>query len=83
MNQPCENCPFAASGPGLRLRQSLRPGRWREILLSVRLGQPFFCHKTTNWDAQDEEGDSYIPQGKEQICAGSIEYLRNQPRRAR
>lgn len=42
------------------------------------MGQPFFCHKTTDWDAQDDDGDSdeYIPTGREQVCAGSIEYLK-------
>jgi hypothetical protein len=58
------------------LRKSLQPGRWREILFSVSLGQPFFCHKTTDWDSQDEDSGNYIPTGKEHVCAGSIEWLR-------
>ena len=60
----CADCPFAASGPGLHLRKSLRPGRWREILAGLRRQEHFVCHKTT-----DETGD-----GSNLICAGSIEW---------
>lgn len=76
MNKKCDNCPFATKGPGLRLRKSLRPGRWRGILMGVMMGQLFFCHKTTNEDAQDADSDTYMPVGKEQVCFGSLEYLR-------
>jgi hypothetical protein len=72
MKTLCDNCPFATKGPGLRLRKSLMPGRWRSILLGVRMGQPFFCHKTT---VDQEDDDFYVPQGKEQVCAGSIQWL--------
>ena len=75
MNQLCDDCPFAESGAGLHLRQSLRKGRWRGILMSVRLGQPFYCHKTTNPEG-DNDDDTYTANGKEQLCAGSITYLR-------
>ena len=40
------------------------------------MGQPFYCHKTTDWDSQDEDGEEYIPVGSEQVCFGSIEYIR-------
>lgn len=76
MNKKCDNCPFASKGPGLRLRKSLMPGRWIGILQSIRMGQTFFCHKTTDDDAQDEDGETYYPTGKEQVCFGSLEYLR-------
>lgn len=82
MKKKCDNCPFASCGAGLRLRKSLMPGRWREILFSVRLGQPFYCHKTTDWDAQDDGDDCeyYRPTGNEQVCAGSLEWLGKQRR---
>ena len=76
MKQQCDNCPFATKGPGLHLRKSLGPGLWREIALNVMMGQPFFCHKTTDDDSQDEDSDYYRPTGKEQVCFGSLEYLR-------
>ncbi len=76
MNAMCNNCPFASKGPGLRLRKSLMPGRWRGILMGVLLGQAFFCHKTTDDNAQDDDYDRYMPTGKEQVCFGSLEYIR-------
>lgn len=62
MKEPCVDCPFNRSGPGLRLRRSLHPSRWREILTSLRRDQHFTCHKTTV-----ETGD-----GSKLMCAGAI-----------
>lgn len=62
MSAMCDNCPFAASGPGAILRKSLRPGRWQEILRALRSDQYFPCHKTTR-----ETGT-----GKPRICAGAL-----------
>lgn len=64
MAEQCADCPFANSGPGLHLRRSLGPGRYREILASLRRGNFFPCHKTT-----DDTGD-----GSNLVCAGSIEW---------
>lgn len=64
MESPCENCPFNSSGPGLHLRKTLRPGRWRQILKDLRSGKHFTCHKTA-----DRTGN-----GTNLICAGSIEW---------
>lgn len=64
MPSPCENCPFNKSGKGLHLRKSLRVGRWREILLGLRMGEYFTCHKTS-----DETGD-----GSNLVCAGSLDW---------
>jgi hypothetical protein len=64
MEVKCSDCPFASSGPGLHLRKSLARGRWREILLSLRMDGHFHCHKTTH-----ETGD-----GSELLCAGSLEW---------
>jgi hypothetical protein len=63
--KPCEDCPFNRSGPGLRLRKSLGPSRWREITTQMLQGQKhFICHKTS-----DETGN-----GSNLICAGSINF---------
>ena len=64
MKEKCLDCPFSNSGEGLRLRRSLRVGRWTQILDGLRRDGHFFCHKTTK-----ESGD-----GSELICAGSIEW---------
>jgi hypothetical protein len=64
MEAKCSDCPFASRGPGLRLRRSLKPGRWAEITGGLLNGQHFTCHKTTH-----ETGD-----GTELMCAGSIEW---------
>jgi hypothetical protein len=60
----CANCPFASSGPGLRLRKSLAKGRWRSILDGLRKQNHFSCHETT-----PETGN-----GTNLVCAGSIEW---------
>ena len=64
MRNKCEDCPFANSGPGLHLRKSLMPGRWKQILQSLRSSYHFVCHKTTV-----ETGD-----GSNRVCAGAIEW---------
>lgn len=61
---PCSNCPFNSEGEGLHLRQSLAPGRFKEITDGLKEGQVFNCHKTTH-----DTGD-----GTELVCAGSIEW---------
>ena len=74
MTRQCDNCPFATKGSGLRLRKSLMPGRWKGILMGVMMGQTFFCHETLDHDAQDEDSDTYVPTGHEQVCYGSLQY---------
>ncbi len=64
MQKQCDNCPFSKSGKGLHLRRTLHPQRWRSILLGLRRGEVFNCHKTTN-----ETGD-----GSNLICAGAIDF---------
>ena len=64
MPQMCADCPFAPSGPGLRLRRSLGKGRWTEIIQCLKRDKHFICHKTSN-----ETGNA-----TNLICAGSIEY---------
>jgi hypothetical protein len=63
MEKKCADCPFASRGSGLRLRKSLRPGRWQGILDSLANGNYFPCHQTTN-----DEGNGGL------VCAGSIEW---------
>lgn len=70
MEAPCNNCPFNKSGPGLKLRRSLEPGRWREILDGLRNEATFHCHKTTG---EDDEGEAVVT-AKSLLCAGALEW---------
>lgn len=60
----CRSCPFQSRGPGLALRKSLHPSRWRQILYGLRHDMHFHCHETT-----EETGN-----GTNLVCAGSIEW---------
>jgi hypothetical protein len=64
----CNQCPFHRSGPGLRIRRGLRPGRWREILAGLRDGGVFSCHKTVEWDDEGEQISTGL------YCAGALEW---------
>jgi hypothetical protein len=65
MPEPCLDCPFNRTGPGARLRRTLRPARWAEITRLVGTGQShFMCHKTT-----PETGN-----GTNLYCAGALAY---------
>lgn len=68
MDVECDNCPFATSGPGKQLGDSLRPGRWREILRSLRKEQSFPCHKTVSYE-EDSDGTCT---NQTRVCAGAI-----------
>lgn len=71
VKQKCENCPFHESGSGRHLRDSLRPGRFEEIVFGLMRGDHFFCHKSTTGE-EDDEGECILG-GKEKLCAGAIE----------
>ena len=64
MAEPCLDCPFNKSGPGLHLRRTLARGRWAEITGDLLRGQHFTCHKTT-----EETGN-----GTNLMCAGAIRF---------
>lgn len=64
MARPCANCPWNETGPGRRLRDSLMPGRWQEIVRAMLAGEHFTCHKTT-----EETGD-----GSRLLCAGALRF---------
>lgn len=68
MTTQCADCPFATSGAGLQLRETLRTGRWQEILDTLRADQHFLCHKTTT-----ETGN-----GTNLVCAGALEWQESQ-----
>lgn len=63
-DRKCADCPFHNAGPGRYLRRTLHPGRWREILKSLRDDSHFICHRTTLGT-----GD-----GSYQICRGAHEW---------
>ena len=60
----CEDCPFAKSGLGKQLADSLHPDRLKLIKHGLRNGEYFVCHKTTR-----ETGD-----GSNLVCAGALAY---------
>lgn len=64
MPEPCSDCPFNSSGPGLRLRRSLAGKRWFSILEGLKNDRHFICHKTG-----EETGD-----GSQLLCAGAIRW---------
>lgn len=64
VKRKCANCPFAETGKGRALRDSLAKGRWEEIIDGLHNDHHFICHKTA-----DETGN-----GTNLVCAGSLEY---------
>lgn len=76
LDKPCSNCPFNRSGPGLRLRRGLMPGRFAEILRGLKRGDHFICHKTSSEDIDYEKGTcvaEMLAYGG-LLCAGAIEW---------
>jgi hypothetical protein len=71
MKEMCADCPFGSSKAQLHMRHSLRPGRFNEICQSVWQGAYFPCHKTTEFDDEDE----YRVGPKERECRGAIEFV--------
>ena len=71
MKEMCADCPFGSSKAQRRMRNSLRPGRFKEICQAVWQGYYFPCHKTTGF----HDDDLYIPTGKERECRGAIEFV--------
>lgn len=70
MSTPCEHCPFRTDIKGY-----LRRDRVVEIAESLFRGASFPCHKTTDWD--DEEDDLVEPDDSVQ-CAGAEIFLAKQ-----
>jgi hypothetical protein len=71
MEKMCDDCPFQNKGAGRMLRDSLMPGRWRSILASIKRGEWFQCHKTTDYD---DDGENVITK-KTRVCAGALEWI--------
>lgn len=67
----CEDCPFGNSKAQRHMRNSLRPGRFNEILQSIWRGFIFACHKTTSHD----DGGDWVPTTRDRECAGAREFL--------
>jgi hypothetical protein len=68
MVKPCKNCPFLLRRQG---KAYLHPQRYEDILFCVALGQPFWCHKTVNYDSSDGEASMWEPDYL--MCAGAVE----------
>lgn len=70
MPRPCANCPFLLRRQG---NSYLHPQRYEDILFSVCLGQPFWCHKTVEYD---DDGPLMFKTSY-RMCAGAIEEALN------
>lgn len=71
MKRPCDNCPFLkAKVDAFRLPRA----RKREIANSLRRGQMFPCHKTVNYENDDEGRVT----GKSRFCAGALLTMNNE-----
>ena len=71
MKKMCADCPFGNSADQLHMRESLRPGRFKELCQSVFAGAYFPCHKTTEFDDDGE----LVPSNKERMCKGALEFV--------
>jgi hypothetical protein len=60
----CASCPFHEKGKGFQLRNSLNPGRWRQILRDLDRQCHFKCHESLDEDHPENEV----------VCRGSYEY---------
>lgn len=71
MKRPCDNCPFLRSKVEAF---SLPRARKREIANSLRKGCMFPCHKTVNYDNDDEGRVT----SKSRFCAGALLTMNNE-----
>ena len=62
LTEPCAHCPFRNDRPGF-----LAQGRAREILACMKQGENFPCHKTLDYDT--EENDP-VSTSRTAVCAG-------------
>jgi len=68
MKKPCNNCPFRTDS----LKGWLGSARAKEISFSIIHQQGTFpCHKTVDYDREDEEGSGVVTQDS-QHCAGAM-----------
>ena len=77
LKRPCANCPFR-KGQGSRF--NLPPQRLDEIYTAPS----FPCHKTVDYDRDDDDGDEYVEPfvgGDAQACAGlaAVQMREEQP----
>lgn len=81
MAEPCKNCPFKAEQEG---RLYITEARMEDIKFSLRLGQPFWCHKSVYSKKTKME---QTPEGFEEapnydrhymLCRGAIEWAESQ-----
>jgi hypothetical protein len=66
LRKPCAKCPFRTD-----VQPYLSFERAKEIAAGLRDHGSFFCHRTVDYDDQDEDADEYVTQGTEQQCAGA------------
>jgi hypothetical protein len=71
LKRPCKDCPFLKDGTMLH---TLDPGRIEGIVESLHEDFPFRCHKTIDYQKEDDEGSIPFEEGNN-LCAGSLIYL--------
>jgi len=76
MTKPCVNCPFVAEKEG---RSYIGDERMEQIKGSLRLGQPFWCHKSVYQEKTrmvEEDGLETPPSYEHHymLCRGAVEY---------
>jgi hypothetical protein len=75
LTKPCDSCPFRKVD-GIRLT----PERAREIagLFTDSQGGTFPCHKTVDYDIEDDTDDARQMRAPEQLCAGGLIFAEKQ-----
>ncbi|MBM4574815.1 hypothetical protein GS896_27545 [Rhodococcus hoagii] len=74
LKRPCVDCPFRTD------RQPfLRPDRAAEIADALEAGEPFWCHKTVEYD-EDQAGESVTNTDGSTFCAGALATLEREGR---
>lgn len=67
MKSPCKHCPFRRD-----VTPFLHPDRATEIAYSAQNPySEFYCHKTTEFDDDDDEGDMLVTDNTK-VCAGFL-----------
>lgn len=71
LTTPCKDCPFRKD-----IAFSLRPERAEEISQALLNDQSFVCHKTVDYENENEDKD----RSKESFCAGALIILEREGR---
>jgi hypothetical protein len=73
MRKPCKNCPFRTDIEGYLSR-----ARAREIANGLLSGGTFSCHKTNDFEDNDEGWTDTVETPDSQHCGGALIFLEKQ-----